>query len=64
MVMYVIWLILCFLMGWFAGGIGLDLVESFALAANDAFFLGWVVGAIVVIVLVFMRYIMAKYIDD
>ena len=64
MVMYVIWLILCFLVGWFAGGIGLDLVESFALVANDAFFLGWVVGAIVVIVLVFMRYIMAEYIDD
>ena len=50
--MNVLWFLMCFLIGIIAGGFGEYLVASMALAANDAIFVGLVLGFVIGAILI------------
>lgn len=54
MVEYIVWLFLCFVGGYLAGGLGDCLVASMALAASDAVTVGIIIGIVYCAILDFI----------
>ena len=61
MVMYVLWLLMCFFIGHLVGEFGKYLVASMALAASDAVIVGVMIGFVAGCILMAVNRYMAEF---